>query len=148
LALALLAGFDGSAPVATGAYAFVDEDGVLSGDLTGGAIEAAVADVARQMGPASIQAFPISDDRAQQCGLSCGGVAHVLIAPIADRTPFEQAQTAVQERRAHALAHRLDGSGTTYIDADTPGDDAVTTTARELLANGRDAERRLEEIHL
>src|SRR4051812_33737497 len=109
VALALLAGFDGSAPVATGAYAFVDAEGALTGDLTGGAIEAAVADLARQMPAPGVHAFPISDDAAQQCGLSCGGVAHVLIAPLADREPFARAEQARDERQPHALAIPLDG---------------------------------------
>ncbi len=99
VALALLAGFDGSAPVATGAYALVDADGELTGDLTGGAIEAAVADLARQMlaggGDADVHAYEISDDQAQRSGLSCGGVAHVLIAPVTDTS-------AVRARRAGA----------------------------------------------
>jgi xanthine dehydrogenase accessory factor len=148
LALALLAGFDGSAPVATGAYAFVDRDGELAGDLAGGAID--VSDVARTVlagGPAQIEPYPISDERAQRAGLSCGGVAHVLIAPVGEREPHVQAQQARLERRPHALAYRLTDGAAVYVDAErvvgSPAAEDVVATARELLARGRPGERRL-----
>jgi xanthine dehydrogenase accessory factor len=149
VALALLAGFDGSAPVATGAYAFVDRDGELAGDL---ALDVGVADTARAVlagAPAQVASYPITDERAQQAGLSCGGVAHVLIARVGDREPHARAQQARLERRPHALAHRLTDGAAVYVDDEGvagslgEADDAVLAAARELLARGRPGERRL-----
>jgi xanthine dehydrogenase accessory factor len=90
----------------------VDDRGRIDGSVTGGCVEAALVDEARQVlagGPARVATYGISDGEAADVGLMCGGTVHVLVHELADRDPVEAAAHAIADGRPVALATLLDG---------------------------------------
>lgn len=72
----------GSSPRPAGARLVVTASGRMEGSVSGGCIEGAVADAARQTmqsGIPQLLDFGISDDRAWEVGLACGGKLKVFI---------------------------------------------------------------------
>ena len=60
----------------------VTRSGLLAGSVSGGCIEGAVADVAQQAmasGTPQLLDFGISDERAWEVGLACGGKLKVFV---------------------------------------------------------------------
>jgi xanthine dehydrogenase accessory factor len=164
-----------SAPRQPGAAMAVSADGEAVGSVSGGCVEGAVYDLARQVvadGTATVQRYGVSDDEAFAVGLTCGGVIDVLVEPVdparfpeleaiagsvASREPVAVA-TVVERpddaaiplgRRMVVWPDRVAGSlGSARLDA------AVTDDARGLLAAGHttilrlgpDGERRLDSL--
>src|SRR4051812_45967124 len=83
----LLAAVDGSAPLDVGASMYVDEHGTIEGSITGGCVEAAVAQEAmallERQTPPRLITYGISDDLAGTVGLMCGGTVHVFVHELA-----------------------------------------------------------------
>ena len=74
----------GSAPQAEGATMLVSASGRMAGSVSGGCVETAVAEEVRAAmarGTASVVRYGISDERAWEVGLSCGGTLEVLVEP-------------------------------------------------------------------
>ncbi len=72
----------GSSPRPAGSRLVVTASGRMEGSVSGGCIEGAVADVARQTmatGVPQLLDFGISDDRAWEVGLACGGKLKVFV---------------------------------------------------------------------
>ncbi len=72
----------GSSPRPAGSRLVVTASGRMEGSVSGGCIEGAVADVARQTmqtGAPQLLDFGISDDRAWEVGLACGGKLKVFV---------------------------------------------------------------------
>ncbi|MGK7861393.1 XdhC family protein [Falsiroseomonas sp. E2-1-a4] len=72
----------GSSPRPAGSRLVVTASGRMEGSVSGGCIEGAVADVARQTmqtGTPQLLDFGISDDRAWEVGLACGGKLKVFV---------------------------------------------------------------------
>ena len=72
----------GSSPRPTGSRLAVSASGKLAGSVSGGCIEGAVADVAKQTmqtGTPQLLDFGISDERAWEVGLACGGKLKVFV---------------------------------------------------------------------
>lgn len=72
----------GSSPRVPGSIMAVSADGRLSGSVSGGCIEGAVAQVAMECAPgrlSSLEKFHASTRRAQEVGLSCGGNIEVFV---------------------------------------------------------------------
>ena len=72
----------GSSPRPAGSRLVVTSSGRMEGSVSGGCIEGAVADVARQTmqtGAPQLLDFGISDDRAWEVGLACGGKLKVFV---------------------------------------------------------------------
>ena len=72
----------GSSPRLPGSQLAVTESGRMAGSVSGGCIEGAVADVARQTmadGTPQLLDFGISDERAWEVGLACGGKLKVFV---------------------------------------------------------------------
>lgn len=72
----------GSSPRPAGSRLVVTASGRLEGSVSGGCIEGAVADAARQTmdsGVPQLLDFGISDDRAWEVGLACGGKLKVFV---------------------------------------------------------------------
>ena len=66
----------GSSPRPAGSRLAVSASGKLAGSVSGGCIEGAVADAAKQTmasGKPQLLDFGISDERAWEVGLACGG---------------------------------------------------------------------------
>ena len=75
----------GSSPRPAGSRLAVTASGKLMGSVSGGCIEGAVADAARQAmasGAPQLLDFGISDERAWEVGLSCGGKVKVFVEPL------------------------------------------------------------------
>jgi xanthine/CO dehydrogenase XdhC/CoxF family maturation factor len=60
----------------------VDADGNMAGSVSGGCIEGAVVDAAKQTmkdGKPQMLEFGVSDEQAWEVGLACGGTVHVYV---------------------------------------------------------------------
>ncbi|WP_137123717.1 XdhC family protein [Roseomonas sp. HF4] len=75
----------GSSPRPAGSRLAVTASGRLMGSVSGGCIEGAVADAAKQAmasGRPQLFDFGVSDERAWEVGLSCGGKVKVFVEPL------------------------------------------------------------------
>ncbi|MGH7728736.1 MAG: XdhC family protein [Vulcanimicrobiaceae bacterium] len=82
VALATVIAIEGSAPRDPGAAMAVDERGEVAGSVSGGCVEGAVYEEARQVlagGRARSVRYGISDAQATEVGLTCGGAIHLFI---------------------------------------------------------------------
>ncbi|MEU1273282.1 XdhC family protein [Streptomyces sp. NPDC005799] len=73
-----------SAPRRPGASLAVAEDGEVIGSVSGGCVEGAVYEVARevlQTGEPVLITYGVSDDDALAVGLTCGGIIEILVRP-------------------------------------------------------------------
>ena len=158
-ALATVIDVRGSAPLPVGTALAVDADGNAVGGVSGGCVEAAVYELARQVladraAPARV-AFGYSDSDALAAGLTCGGEIGVMVQRVEPgaQPHLAAALDAVIAGRPSAVAHVVDGPGDLvgrmlHIPAEgshdgTLGveseDRAVLAHARALLRAGRTA---------
>ncbi|NKC31566.1 XdhC family protein [Falsiroseomonas selenitidurans] len=82
VALATVVETWGSSPRPAGSRLVLTASGRMEGSVSGGCIEGAVADAARQTmetGTPQLLDFGISDDRAWEVGLACGGKLKVFV---------------------------------------------------------------------
>jgi xanthine dehydrogenase accessory factor len=111
VATATVVATERSAPREPGALLAVDADGTVVGSVTGGCVEPAVYEEAREVlagdGP-RLKTYGIADEEAFEVGLPCGGTVHIfvdaldpaLVAPLAE---------AVRAERPVALETRISG---------------------------------------
>jgi xanthine dehydrogenase accessory factor len=74
----------GSAPRAEGAAMLATEEGLMAGSVSGGCVEAATASeikAAMDRGTPRLVTFGVSDERAWEVGLACGGTIKVFVEP-------------------------------------------------------------------
>ena len=86
VALAVVTATWGSSPRPEGAVLAVRGDGAFRGSVSGGCIEGAVVAEARAVlddGVPRRLGFDVSDERAWELGLTCGGRVAVFVAPLA-----------------------------------------------------------------
>jgi len=82
VALATVVGVERSAPRGPGAMLAVNDRGEIAGSVSGGCVEGAVYEEARDAiatGRPRLVTYGISDDAAISVGLTCGGTIHVFI---------------------------------------------------------------------
>jgi xanthine dehydrogenase accessory factor len=82
VALATVVETWGSSPRPAGSRLAVTKSGKLAGSVSGGCIEGAVAEAAQQTmasGTPQLLDFGISDERAWEVGLACGGKLKVFV---------------------------------------------------------------------
>jgi xanthine/CO dehydrogenase XdhC/CoxF family maturation factor len=82
VALATVVETWGSSPRPAGSRLAVTRSGRIAGSVSGGCIEGAVADVAQRTmasGTPQLLDFGISDERAWEVGLACGGKLKVFV---------------------------------------------------------------------
>jgi xanthine/CO dehydrogenase XdhC/CoxF family maturation factor len=82
VALATVVETWGSSPRPAGSRLAVTASGKMAGSVSGGCIEGAVADAAKQTmasGAPQLLDFGISDERAWEVGLACGGKLKVFV---------------------------------------------------------------------
>ena len=147
-----------SAPRAAGAAMVVSPDGTVAGSVSGGCVEAAVYELARevvQTGRPQLQRYGITDDAAFAVGLTCGGIIDIFAEPVS-RATFAQLEAVAEDIAAHrptAVATVISHPDVEWVgrrlvvgesSADgslgsTRADDAVADDARGLLAAGRTA---------
>jgi xanthine dehydrogenase accessory factor len=134
VATATVVATERSAPRDPGAVLAVSERGEVAGSVTGGCVEPAVYEEAREVlagGQPRLRTYGIADEEAFEVGLPCGGTVHIfvdsvdpaLVSPLAD---------AVREERPVALEVAISGPHIGAKRLVTPGDG----TAGELLARG------------
>src|SRR5205085_9834105 len=94
---------------------FIGDDGQVEGSVTGGCVEAALAQEAEVIlagGPPVVRTYGISDDEAAGVGLMCGGTVHVLLREVTSEARDVLSQVA--DARLHAvpagLALLVDGA--------------------------------------
>ena len=85
VALATVVTTWGSSPRPVGAKLAVNDAGAMVGSVSGGCVEGAVVEAAREVlegrrGP-HLVSFGYSDDDAFAVGLTCGGTIHLFIEP-------------------------------------------------------------------
>lgn len=76
----------GSSPRQAGSQIAVRDDGAFVGSVSGGCVEGAVieeAQAAMQDGKVRTLEFGVSDERAWEVGLACGGRIEIFVEPIA-----------------------------------------------------------------
>ena len=148
-----------SAPRAPGAAMAVLPGGEVVGSVSGGCVEGAVYELAREVvadGVPRLARYGVSDDEAFAVGLTCGGIIDVFVEAV-DRESFLElgdVATSVRRHEPVALATVVDGPGpvgarlAVWPDrrAGTLGserlDDAVADDARGLLDQGMTGVRR------
>ena len=173
-ALATVVGTWRSAPRPAGASMLVGPDGSVVGSVSGGCVEGAVYELARQVaadGQPVLQRYQASDDDAFAVGLTCGGTIDVYVERV-DRHGFPELAEVAASIRAGAPvavvtcvdgpAGRLGQRLVVWPDR-TAGslggarlDAAATDDARGLLAAGRtgrlrygpDGQRRGDDLTL
>ena len=82
VALATVIATWGSSPRPVGSQLVADGEGRFEGSVSGGCIEGAVIEEARQVmqsGAPSVLQFGVSDEQAWEVGLACGGTVRVLV---------------------------------------------------------------------
>jgi xanthine dehydrogenase accessory factor len=100
-----------SAPRDPGAVLAVSERGEVAGSVTGGCVEPAVYEEAREVlagGAPRLKTYGIADEEAFEVGLPCGGTVHIfvdaldpeLVAPVAE---------AIREERPIAIETAISG---------------------------------------
>ena len=101
-----------SAPRGPGAVLAVSERGEVAGSVTGGCVEPAVYDEAREVlagGPPRLVTYGIADEEAFEVGLPCGGTVHIFI-DLAERDIVEGIAAAVRAERPVALEVHVAGA--------------------------------------
>ncbi len=86
VALATVVETWGSSPRPAGSRLAVTASGRMAGSVSGGCIEGAVAEVAQAVmasGTPRLLDYGISDERAWEVGLACGGKLKVFVEPLA-----------------------------------------------------------------
>jgi len=130
----------GSAPQAEGATMLVSASGRMVGSVSGGCVETAVAEevqAAIARGTAKLVRYGITDERAWEVGLACGGTLEVLVEP----RVAEPVLNAARGPGGVVVATVLDGgaAGRSSVVSDATPDDAtpVGRAAAEALRSGR-----------
>lgn len=85
VALATVVKTWGSAPRPTGSQLAINDEGAFVGSISGGCIEGAVAAEAREAirdGKVRTLSFGVSNERAWEVGLACGGQIDVFVERI------------------------------------------------------------------
>lgn len=75
----------GSSPRPAGSNLVIADDGSFEGSVSGGCVEGAVIDAAKevmQSGEQRLLEFGVSDDAAWEVGLACGGQIQILVEPV------------------------------------------------------------------
>ncbi|HJM35609.1 MAG TPA: XdhC family protein [Acidimicrobiales bacterium] len=85
IVIARVVDLEGSGPREPGASMAINEDGEVTGSVSGGCVEGAVVSEALQIMESKdrrIVTFGYSDDEAFAVGLTCGGTIHLFLEPL------------------------------------------------------------------
>jgi xanthine dehydrogenase accessory factor len=161
-----------SAPRDPGAALAVSDGGEVVGSVSGGCVEGAVYELAREVcesGQPVLQTYGISEDTAFDVGLTCGGIIELFVEPVSrERFPgLGQVATAIRDEVPVAVATVVAGPGvlgarriiradiaTGTLGAGDRLDEAVDDDVRGMLAQGltgvrhygEHGERRLDDL--
>ena len=143
-ATATVVAIERSAPRDPGAVLAVSEQGEVAGSVTGGCVEPAVYEEAREVlggGAPRLRAYGIADEEAFEVGLSCGGTVHIFVGML-DPDVLPPLAAAIRADRAVALTYPVSGAGAgaaRLVPGDAEPDGEVERRAQELLALGETA---------
>jgi len=164
-----------SAPREPGAAMAVSAAGEAVGSVSGGCVEGAVYELAREVtttGQPVLERYGISDDTAFSVGLTCGGIIDIFVEPVSRARFAELAAIAeaVESRTPVAVATVIAGPGEVgarrviwdtgerasagTLGSGTRLDEVVDDDARGMLAQGLtgvrqygpDGQRRLDDL--
>ena len=161
-----------SAPRDPGAALAVSGGGEVVGSVSGGCVEGAVYELAREVcetGQPVLQTYGISDDAAFDVGLTCGGIIELFVEPVSKERfqGLSDVAAAIRDEVPVAVATVISGPGVVgsrrIIRAETATgtlgagdrlDEAVDDDARGMLAQGltgvrhygEHGERRLDDL--
>ena len=110
VSLAIVVSTWGSAPRPAGSLLAVNEEGEFVGSVSGGCIEGAVIDAARELMTGNrgrMLEFGVSDELAWEVGLACGGTVRVYVEPIDDPAWLRRVLEDRIARRPVALLTRV-----------------------------------------
>ena len=103
-----------SAPRPPGASMLVGPDGTAVGSVSGGCVEGAVYEEAKDVvetGEPTLERYGVSDDDAFAVGLTCGGILDVFVESISRESFPELGEIAESVGRARAGRRRHRGQG-------------------------------------
>ena len=127
----------GSAPRQPGAVLFATAQGTSVGSVSGGCVETAVVDgIGRAMseGRPSLMTFAVSDERAWEVGLACGGTIDVFVEPEVRPELLAAARNPEPSVVPTIIAGALP-LGT--VESNTPLESALAEPMRKALEDGR-----------
>ncbi|MEO3819437.1 XdhC family protein [Plantactinospora sp. B24E8] len=139
--LATVVGTWRSAPRPAGATMLVGPDGTVVGSVSGGCVEGAVYDLAREVartGVPALRRYGVTDDDAFAIGLTCGGILDVYVERV-DPTGFPQfaeVASAIRAGRPTAVVSCVESTG--GDPADRVGRRLVVWTDRTIGSLGTD----------
>ena len=87
----------GSAPRPEGSCMLASEDGTIAGSVSGGCVESATAleiEAAIERGTPKLVTFGVTDERAWEVGLACGGTIKIFVEPMVRPQILEAARGA------------------------------------------------------
>jgi xanthine dehydrogenase accessory factor len=102
-----------SAPRDPGAVLAVSERGEVAGSVTGGCVEPAVYEEARDVlsgGAPRLRTYGIADEEAFEVGLPCGGTVHIFVDTL-DPELVAPLAKAIREERPIAIETAISGPG-------------------------------------
>lgn len=111
-ALATVVRVYGSAYRREGAKMAVDEDGVTTGLISGGCLEADVAEVAKQVmesGVPALKSYAMDEEVVWGLGLGCPGTVEIYIEPVTQRRQGDSLVSASFERWLNCLKEETAG---------------------------------------
>jgi xanthine dehydrogenase accessory factor len=111
VATATVVATERSAPRDPGAMLAVSDAGEVAGSVTGGCVEPAVYEEARDVlagGPPRLLTYGIADEDAFEVGLSCGGTVHIFV-DLLDAALLRELSEAIAAQRPVGFAVAVDG---------------------------------------
>jgi xanthine dehydrogenase accessory factor len=111
VATATVVATERSAPRDPGAVLAVSERGEVAGSVTGGCVEPAVYEEAREVldgGEPRLRSYGIADEEAFEVGLPCGGTVHIFVDAL-DEQLIPPLAEALREERPVALEVAISG---------------------------------------
>ena len=111
VAIATVVATWGSSPRPAGSQLIVDDKGQFVGSVSGGCIEGAVVEAALEVmgsGQPRLLEFGVTNERAWEVGLACGGRVQVYVQKLPDEKLLEGLASSRAARKLVVLATRLE----------------------------------------
>jgi len=147
VALAQVTSTWGSSPRPVGSLLVVNDNGDFSGSISGGCIEGAViveCQEIMQSGETRTLEFGVSQEKAWEVGLSCGGSINIFIQAITNSEQLEQIIDAWKKKQPIALLTDLSNGNQRLISAEASNyaasiDKQIQIDTQQLLKVGKSA---------